>query len=49
MYSIGEERDQFLNESGKHFELKYLEQPWIVKAREEQEAGNNESTLDRLE
>ncbi|MGK6344225.1 PAAR-like protein [Chryseobacterium sp. DT-3] len=37
-------KNTFLNELGKYFKIKYLEQPWVVKAREEQELGVSEST-----
>lgn len=37
-------KNTFLNEGGQYFKIKYLEQPWIVKAREEQELGISEAT-----
>ena len=37
-------KNTFLNGEGLYFQIKYLEQPWIVKAREEQEKGINEKT-----
>ncbi|UKB82353.1 DUF4280 domain-containing protein [Chryseobacterium sp. MEBOG06] len=37
-------KNTFLNDGGNYFKIKYLEQPWIVKAREEQELGISEST-----
>lgn len=36
-------KNTFLN-GGQYFKIKYFEQPWIVKAREEQELGVSEST-----
>lgn len=35
-------KNTFLN--GNYFKIKYFEQPWIVKAREEQELGVSEAT-----
>ncbi len=40
----GENKNLFLNSAGQYFELKYLEQPWIVKAREEQKKNISEAT-----
>ncbi|RXM50572.1 MULTISPECIES: PAAR-like protein [unclassified Chryseobacterium] len=37
-------KNTFLNEGGQYFKIKYFEQPWIVKAREEQELGVSEAT-----
>lgn len=34
----------FLNEEGKYFDVKYLEQPWLVTARQEQKLGVREGT-----
>jgi hypothetical protein len=34
----------FLNEEGKYFNVKYLEQPWVVTARQEQKLGVSEAT-----
>jgi Domain of unknown function (DUF4280) len=34
----------FLNEEGKYFNVKYMEQPWIVTARQEQKLGVTEAT-----
>lgn len=42
----GEKNNQFLNNEDQYFKIKYLEQPWIVKAREEQQAKVNESTIE---
>lgn len=38
----GSLKNTFLN--GNYFKIKYFEQPWIVKAREEQELGVSEAT-----
>ncbi|MCS4301015.1 PAAR-like protein [Chryseobacterium sp. BIGb0232] len=40
----GSLKNTFLNEGGQYFKIKYFEQPWIVKAREEQELGISEAT-----
>lgn len=37
-------KNTFLNGEGTFFKIKYFEQPWIVKAREEQELGVSEAT-----
>jgi|GEM_PF-3877849 len=37
-------KNTFLNDGGSYFKIKYFEQPWIVKAREEQELGVSEAT-----
>ncbi|KAB1231377.1 PAAR-like protein [Chryseobacterium viscerum] len=37
-------KNTFLNGEGTYFKIKYFEQPWVVKAREEQELGVSEST-----
>lgn len=37
-------KNTFLNNGGSYFKIKYFEQPWIVKAREEQELGVSEAT-----
>ncbi|KMQ64636.1 hypothetical protein ACM46_10325 [Chryseobacterium angstadtii] len=37
-------KNTFLNGEGTYFKIKYLEQPWIIKAREEQELGVSEAT-----
>ncbi len=40
----GGEKNTFLNEEGKYFNVKYVEQPWIVTARQEQKLGVTEAT-----
>lgn len=40
----GSLKNTFLNGGGQYFKIKYLEQPWVVKAREEQELGVSEAT-----
>ncbi|PIF46479.1 uncharacterized protein DUF4280 [Chryseobacterium sp. 52] len=37
-------KNTFLNDGATYFKIKYFEQPWIVKAREEQELGVSEAT-----
>lgn len=40
----GSLKNTFLNGEEAYFKIKYFEQPWIVKAREEQELGVSEAT-----
>lgn len=37
-------KNTFLNEASKFFKIKYFEQPWVIKAREEQKAKISEAT-----
>lgn len=40
----GEKSNQYLNNEDEYFRIKYLEQPWIIKARIEQDNNINESS-----